>query len=118
MKRRKGKFEPTREISLDEAGPDGPNGVAREIEDTSSLPEEAAARNELRKAVQETILSLPHHYRIVLVLRDMEQLSTSETAEALDLPVSTIKMRLHRGRLMLRKELVERFGEQVLSEAG
>ncbi len=117
MKRRRGKFAPKRELSLDELMPAGPEDASREIPDVSNLPEDAAVRGELQQAVREAILTLPYHYRVVVVLRDMEELSTQETAEALDLPISTVKMRLHRGRLMLRKELIDRFGERTMAEA-
>ena len=108
MKRRKGKFEPRRELSLDELMPSGPDEAAAEIPDPSSRPDDTVARKELQSVVREAIAALPKHYRVVLVLRDMEQLTTPETAEVLDLPESTIKMRLHRARLMIRKHLVER----------
>jgi RNA polymerase sigma-70 factor (ECF subfamily) len=51
------------------------------------------------------VAEVPPHYRIVLVMRDMERLSTSEVAAALDLPETTVKMRLHRARLMVRQRL-------------
>jgi RNA polymerase sigma-70 factor (ECF subfamily) len=105
MKRRKGKFEPERELSLEELMPAGQEGLTAEIPDTSDLPEEGVLREETRRTVQEAIRSLPPHYRVVLVMRDMEHLSTKEVSGALDLPVSTVKMRLHRARLGVRKYL-------------
>ena len=48
---------------------------------------------------------VPPHYRIVLIMRDMEHLSTTEVAAALNLPETTVKMRLHRARLMVRRLL-------------
>jgi len=105
MRRRKGKYEPTRELSLDELGPrDGSNGAA-EIPDVSDLPDQEAARAEARARLRAAIDALPPHYRMVLVLRDIEQLTAPEVSEALGLPVSTVKMRLHRARLMVRREL-------------
>jgi RNA polymerase sigma-70 factor (ECF subfamily) len=94
-----------RELSLEELRPrfDGPAGG--DVPDFRPLPDENASREELRAAVQGAVRELPKHYRIVLVLRDMEQLSTRETAEALELPESTIKMRLHRARRMVRRSL-------------
>jgi len=104
MKRRKSSGA-KRELSLEELQPrlDGPAGS--EIPDFRPLPEENASREEMRTAVHGAIRELPKHYRIVLVLRDMEQLTTRETAEALELPEPTIKMRLHRARLMVRQSL-------------
>ena len=66
--------------------------------------------------MHEGIRRLPLPYRMVLLLRDIEQLSTRETATALGLPESTIKMRLHRARLMLRKELVGTLGREPESD--
>jgi len=105
MKRRKGKFEPDRELSLEELMPQGGNGAAAEIPDRGDLPDDEVLREEARHAVRQAIESLPPHYRIVLVLRDMEQLSTREVSEALDLPETTVKMRLHRARLGVRQYL-------------
>lgn len=105
MKRRKGKFEPDREISLDELKPRNREEAMAEIPDVSALPEDEAARAELRRLVRDATLGLPAHYRIVLVLRDMEQMPTREVARVLDLPESAVKMRLHRARLMVRRHL-------------
>ncbi len=105
MKRRRGKHEPVREIALEELMPGDPGRAAVEIPDASQLPDAALERLQARDAVRRAIRDLPEHYRIVLVLRDMEQLSTAETARALDVPETTIKMRLHRARLMVRRGL-------------
>jgi len=109
MKRRKGKFEPDREISLDELLP-GPGEDARvQIPDPAALPHDDAVRKETRMRVRKAIGDLPPAYRIVLVMRDMEQLSTQEVADALGLEISAVKMRLHRARLMVRKKLEESY---------
>lgn len=105
MKRRKGRFEPQRELSLEELMPKGAESAAFEVPDQSDLPDDSVARNETRRVVREAIRSLPPQYRIVLLLRDIEQLSTREASEALGLPDTTIKMRLHRARLGVRKFL-------------
>jgi len=105
MMRRKGKFEPQREVSLEELMPRGSEGPRAEIPDPALLPDEELARSEVRQAVRGAVEHLPAHYRIVLVLRDMEHLPTSEVAHALDLPESTVKIRLHRARLMVRRSL-------------
>ena len=107
MRRRKKKYEPRRELSLEELMPSGSEEASIEIPDARALPDDEAAREEMREAVHAGIRELPVDYRMVLLLRDIEQLSTRQTAEALDLNESTVKMRLHRARLMLRKVLVE-----------
>ena len=105
MKRRRGKFQPEREISLEELLP-GPGEDARvQIPDPAALPLDDAVRAETKARVQKAIGDLPPSYRIVLVMRDMEQLSTQEVAGALGLEISAVKMRLHRARLMVRKTL-------------
>ncbi len=112
MKRRKGKYEPARELSIEELAPRPGEGPGVEIPDPGSLPDEDLERTWIQERVRGAIGDLPDHYRIVLVMRDMEQLSTEETAEALSLPVTTVKMRLHRARLMVRQRL-----EAALSSA-
>ncbi len=105
MKRRKGKYEPEREVSLEELAPKPGEERGVEIPDPAALPDEELARLEIQRRVREAVRDLPPHYRIVLVMRDMEHLSTEETALALGLPISTVKMRLHRARLMVRRTL-------------
>ena len=110
MKRRKGKFEPERELSLDDLGPRDPGGPRAEIPDPAALPDEALARSELRQTIRKAVAEVPPHYRIVLIMRDMEHLPTSEVAAALNLPETTVKMRLHRARLMVRQRLEAALG--------
>lgn len=68
-------------------------------------PESLLMRAETRQIVRETIDQLPESYRIVLILRDIEELDTAEAAEALDCSSGSIKTRLHRARLALKKLL-------------
>ncbi len=68
-------------------------------------PESLLARAETRQIVREAIDQLPESYRIVLILRDIEELDTAETAEALDCSSGSVKTRLHRARLALKKLL-------------
>jgi RNA polymerase sigma-70 factor, ECF subfamily len=109
MKRRKSTYAPERELSLDEFLPaaagekDGPTKL--EIADWSSLPEDQALRSELRRVLDEAIAELPATYRTVLLMRDVEELSTEETAQVLDLNPDAVKTRLHRARLFARKKL-------------
>lgn len=116
MKRRKRVGEPDRELSLDELMPDGPDDARTELPDPGELPDRAAARGEIRQVVRDAIQALPPNYRVVLLLRDIEQLSTKETAEALQVPESTVKIRLHRARVAVRKELAAAVREGRLSE--
>lgn len=68
-------------------------------------PEEAAARMELRRMVERAIDALPAPFRIVFILRNVEQASVEETASALGIPAATVKTRLHRANRMLRVSL-------------
>jgi RNA polymerase sigma-70 factor (ECF subfamily) len=108
MKRRKSVFAPDRELSLDEFLPasDG-EGEHRHIEiaDWSKLPEADLLNLELRKELNRAITDLPESYRAVVLLRDVEELSTEETAQILNLSVDVVKTRLHRGRLAIRQRL-------------
>lgn len=109
MKRRKSAYAPDRELSLDEFLPawsNEQNGPTKlEIADWSSLPEDQAMRSELRRVLDEAIGELPPMYRTVLLLRDVEELSTEETAQVLDVNTDAVKTRLHRARLFARKKL-------------
>lgn len=105
MKRRRGKFDPKDEISLEDLMPRDLDGATLELPDGASLPDEELQRAQLQATIREAVNALPEHYRIVLVMRDMEQLSTAETVAALGLSESTVKMRLHRARLMVRERL-------------
>lgn len=78
---------------------------------SSSLdPEKSASTGQLREFLEEAVLKLPENYRTVVMLRDIEELSTAETAEALDLTEENVKIRLHRGHGMMRNLLFERIG--------
>lgn len=108
MKRRKSTFAPERELSLDELMPsfrgDG-DGRKMEIADWSALPDAQAMNAQMSAILRSTIEKLPEIYRAVIILRDMEELSTLETAEILDISEDTVKTRLHRARLAVRQEL-------------
>lgn len=113
LMRRRGRHEPWREVSLEELAPEPGKGPAAEIPDPAELPDDAAARLEVRRRVHAAVRDLPAAYRIVLVMRDMEQLTTRETADALGLEESAVKMRLHRARLMVRKTLEAGFAAEA-----
>ena len=108
MKRRKSVFAPTQELSLDELMPaPGQAGGERKLEiaDWSSLPETEVLRGELKEVLEDAIGGLPEIYKTVLLLRDVEDLSTSETAGILDVSEDVVKTRLHRARLAVRRSL-------------
>ncbi len=79
--------------------------VAREIVDWRPNPEQLYSQSELKEILAKALQGLPSKYRIVFSLRDVEGLSTNETAEVLNLNVSTVKTRLLRARLSLRERL-------------
>ncbi|MCA1032941.1 RNA polymerase sigma factor SigW [Bacillus timonensis] len=69
------------------------------------LPEDEVESMELQETIQAEILKLPDKYRSAIVLKYIEELSLKEIGEILDLPVATVKTRIHRGREALRKQL-------------
>ena len=77
--------------------------------DWSNIPNQDIENTELKKILDESIDKLSPEYRIVFLLRDVEGLSTEETAELTELTVPAVKSRLHRARAFLRKELNEAF---------
>jgi len=80
---------------------------------TSVTPEAQAIRGQLAGVLQVAVDSLPPLYRSVFMLREVEQLSTSETAECLELSEEAVKTRLFRSRALLRRELQNRLGPAV-----
>jgi RNA polymerase sigma-70 factor (ECF subfamily) len=110
MSRRKSKFAPRQDLSLEELMPD-----RKEFEklaaDGSINPEMYAIRSEEAGRLRAAIQRLPPQYRIVLVLRDMEGLTDEEVAEITGLRSGTVRVRLHRARLFVRKELMKTRGQ-------
>src|SRR5207302_4281199 len=94
---------PERTISLDEEVKTEDDSVPREVADWSPNPEQQYTQAELRDILDRTIHGLPATFRNVFVLRDVECLSTEETAEALELSVSPEKVRVARSRLELSR---------------
>jgi RNA polymerase sigma-70 factor (ECF subfamily) len=76
------------------------------LTDWREIPSAALEKKELREKVREAVQDLPDIYREVVVLRDLEELNQEETAAALGIPISLVKVRLHRGRMMMQKKLV------------
>ena len=98
MKRRKSIYAPITELPLDDVHAD-----------REPLPDRQVLQGEMNAALQQAIASLPEIYRAVVILRDMEELSTEETAQLLDVPTDVVKTRLHRARVALRQKLEEHF---------
>ncbi len=71
----------------------------------SETPEARAMRDEIGQILHSAVDALPEDYRVVFVLREMQELSTSETAECLGITTKTVKVRLHRARAFLRRAL-------------
>ena len=106
MNRRRSKFAPKQHLSLEDLMPD-----RQELEGLSGEgsinPEIFAIRSEEAGRLRQAIQRLPPPYRIVLVLRDMEGLIDEEVAEITGLRPGTVRVRLHRARLFVRKELMK-----------
>ena len=91
--------------SLD-APPDEDQAVSPALlRDWREIPSEVVERGEIRLLLREAIEKLPSIYREVFLLRDVEEMNTSETAEALSISIPSVKVRLHRARMMLQKQL-------------
>jgi RNA polymerase sigma-70 factor, ECF subfamily len=99
------KRRPERMVSLDEEVKTEDDALPREVADWTPNPEQQYTQAELRDILSRTIQGLPPGFRTVFVLRDVEGLSTEETAEALDLSIPAVKSRLLRARLQLRERL-------------
>jgi len=99
MQRRKSVFAPAHELSLEELPP------TTEVTAAEEPPEGEFLRTELRAVIDRVIAELPQTYRAVVLLRDIEELTTEETAQILDLGIDVVKTRLHRGRSAMRQKL-------------
>src|SRR5260370_38134620 len=106
---------PERTVSLDEEVKTEDDSVPREVADWSPNPEQQYTQAELREILDKTIHGLPATFRTVFVLRDVEGLSTEETADALELSIPAVKSRLLRARLQLRERLNKYFRRQEKS---
>lgn len=100
---------PERMVSLDEDVKTDEDSIPREVADWSPNPEQQFDQAELKEILTKTINGLPPSFRTVFVLRDVEGLSTEETAEALNLSIPAVKSRLLRARLQLRERLSKYF---------
>jgi RNA polymerase sigma-70 factor, ECF subfamily len=103
-KRKTGKL-----VSLDEELSTGDDTIVREIAVWEGNPEDRYSQEEMRELLDKTVASLPEGFRTVFVLRDVEELSTEETADLLGLSIPAVKSRLLRARLQLREKLTRVF---------
>lgn len=102
--RRGQKFSPKLNLSLDELMPDG-RELSELMDSHLPSPESEALKNETADRLHQAVLKIPPPYRFVLVLHDMEGLSTADVAKVTGLQEGTVRVRLHRARLMLRREM-------------
>lgn len=107
MKLRKRRSDRT--VPLDEPIDTGEDEMVREIAVWEENPEDTYSREELATILDQAVQSLRPAYRTVFILRDIEELSIEETAQALDLSISAVKSRLLRARLQLREKLTRQF---------
>jgi RNA polymerase sigma-70 factor, ECF subfamily len=116
MSRRRSKFAPKEALSLEDLMPD-----RQELQKLSGnpdgTPENSLLRRERAKRIREAVQKLPSVYRLVLVLHDMEELSDGDIAEITGLRLGTIRVRLHRARLFVRKELAKQERHQLAPKA-
>ncbi|HEX4232081.1 MAG TPA: RNA polymerase sigma factor [Bryobacteraceae bacterium] len=107
MKLRKRRSDRT--VPLDDPIDTGEDSVAREIAVWEDNPEQKYSREEMASILDQAVQSLKPAYRTVFILRDIEEMSIEETAEALSLSISAVKSRLLRARLQLREKLTRQF---------
>ncbi|PYV37973.1 MAG: RNA polymerase subunit sigma-24 [Acidobacteria bacterium] len=107
--RKRREMESLDEESADEDEPFRP----RYVVSWEDNPEQLYSKAEIRQLVQGELMKIPIKYRVPVLLRDLEQLSTEEAAQALDLAVPALKSRLLRGRLMLREALAPNFKKRA-----
>ena len=103
---------PVVDLEVLDAGP--ASGTSRVIPfplmSESADPERAAAQSQVRRLIERAIDDLPEIFRVVFVMRDVEDMSIEETAGFLGLPPATVKTRLHRARALLRQDMEQTFG--------
>ena len=95
-------------VSLTQQEPGSDEAHEMDVEDPGPGPDEITSHSEEERRSNELIQSLPPHYRVVVVLRHLQDLSYEEIAEALNLPLGTVKARIHRAREILKLRLEER----------
>lgn len=91
--------------SLDDQPSESGDYTPAALTDWREVPLEMLERQEVKTLIHDAVAQLPDTFREVVILRDMEELSVNETAEALGISLSLVKVRLHRARLLLQKKL-------------
>ena len=97
--------------SIDDTSEDSP--LPAQLTDWREIPSESLERQEVRSLVRRALLTLPLAYREVFVLRELEERNVQETADTLGITIASVKMRLHRARLMLQKQLAPQLKSAV-----
>ncbi|GAA0414208.1 MAG: RNA polymerase sigma factor SigW [Bacillota bacterium] len=98
------KRKPDHYLDAEVKGTEGLN-MYSQLADNGRLPEEEVEGLELQRYIQQEIIQLPPKYRSIIMLRYIEEFSLQEISEILDIPLGTVKTRIHRGREALRKKL-------------
>jgi RNA polymerase sigma-70 factor (ECF subfamily) len=111
--RRKGVHAPRQTLSLDELMPDAAE-LGRLLHDAATSPEGNLLHAEQHALLHQAILRIPAPLRLVLVLHDMEELTTEQVAQVLQLQTGTVRVRLHRARLAVRQRMSEVLGSLPL----
>ena len=102
--------------SIDDTSGEGTGISPALLRDWREIPLEAVELKQIREMLREAVLSLPDIYRQVFLLRDVEELSVAETSESLEISISSVKVRLHRARLLLQKQLTPLLKETYPSQ--
>lgn len=106
MAKRKSKFAPSQAMTLDALMPDD-HELAMLLADGRRSPEDSAIDRQNQDLLRQAVLKIPPKYRLILVLHDMEELDTAEIAKVASLKEGTVRVRLHRARLLVRRELAQ-----------
>ena len=106
MAKRKSKFAPSPAMTLDALMPDD-HEMAMLLADGRRNPEDSAIDRQNQDLLRQAVLTIPPKYRLILVLHDMEELDTAEIAKVTSLKEGTVRVRLHRARLLVRRELAQ-----------
>lgn len=99
--------------ALDHGVTDSPLWTSDSLPSNSLTPEEEISNMQTRALLEQAIFEIPEAYRVVFTMREVEQLSTADTATILGLSEENVKVRLHRGRSMLRRALYAKLGEHA-----
>jgi RNA polymerase sigma-70 factor (ECF subfamily) len=112
-KRRRSRLAQDTELALEEVIEREQLAAPAEVPGWARMPLEQMLNDELLEILHQAIWSLSEKYRIVVILRDIEEFSTEDTAQILSLSPANVKVRLHRARLFLRDKLKGYFGHEM-----